>query len=56
MDINATMRRLLAAACEGHRGEAQELALAVRGWLSRGGFPPIGYTTAQALAVTQRFA
>lgn len=53
MDINATMRELLDAQRTGAIGKAQELALAVLGWINRGGFAPCGFTIGEAKRTAQ---
>lgn len=53
MDINAIMKELLNAQKTGAIGKAQELALAVLGWIDRGGFAPHGFTIGQARRAAQ---
>ena len=53
MDINAIMRELLNAQKTGAIGKAQELALAVLGWINRGEFAPHGFTVGQARRMAQ---
>lgn len=53
MDINATMRELINAQKTGAVGKAQELALAILGWLNHGGFAPHGFTIGQAMRTVQ---
>lgn len=40
MDPNATLARLIEAACKGHNLELLEIAEDLADWLEKGGFPP----------------
>ena len=53
MDINRIMKELLNAQKIGAIGQAQELALALLGWIDRGGFAPHGFTIGQARRTAQ---
>jgi len=53
MDINVTMRELINAQKAGAIGKAQELALAILGWINHGGFAPRGFTIGQARRTAQ---
>ena len=53
MDINRIMKELLNAQKLGAIGQAQELALAVLGWIDRGEFAPHGFTVGQARRTAQ---
>jgi hypothetical protein len=53
MDINAIMKELLSAQRKEAIGKAQELALAVLGWINHGGFAPHGFTVEQARRTAQ---
>ena len=53
MDINATMRKLLDAQKTGAIGKAQELALAILGWINHGGFALHGFTVGEAKRTAQ---
>lgn len=53
MDPNATVKRITELFLDGEFHDALESAFDLRLWLMRGGFPPDGMTTDEAMLFTR---